>query len=140
LACLSAAALRSRFGDSFPQLAKLAEASAILPQRVRHLQSPTFHLFSNHPYFFGDVQSPKLAAMAFRISLAQTVIPRASGEGGAIPPGGDGDTSSFGNKIEAVCWPLLAVAGIFLGLRVYTKIARHRGLWWDDHLLIASWV
>jgi len=45
-----------------------------------------------------------------------------------------------GTRLVAAMWPLLALAGLFLGLRLYCKISRHNRLWWDDYLLIASWV
>ncbi|KAK4039111.1 hypothetical protein C8A01DRAFT_36944 [Parachaetomium inaequale] len=47
---------------------------------------------------------------------------------------------SAGPEANAVAWSLLATAGAFLGLRLYCKYLGHRGLWWDDKLLIASWV
>ncbi len=56
-----------------------------------------------------------------------------------------GDTAllphdSSGSEANAVAWSLLVFAGGFLGLRIYCKLIGHRGLWWDDWLLIASWV
>jgi hypothetical protein len=45
-----------------------------------------------------------------------------------------------GTRLIASCWSLTAAAGILLILRVYCKLWRGRGLWWDDHLLIISWV
>lgn len=37
-------------------------------------------------------------------------------------------------------WTVTVVSAIFLSLRVYCKLTRHRSLWWDDHFLILSWV
>lgn len=37
-------------------------------------------------------------------------------------------------------WAVTIVSAVFLGLRVYCKLTRHRKLWWDDHFLILSWV
>ncbi|KAL2840923.1 hypothetical protein BJX68DRAFT_246099 [Aspergillus pseudodeflectus] len=45
-----------------------------------------------------------------------------------------------GTRLIASCWSLTAAAGILLILRVYCKLWRGRGLWWDDHLLVISWV
>ncbi|KAL2837005.1 hypothetical protein BJY01DRAFT_221415 [Aspergillus pseudoustus] len=45
-----------------------------------------------------------------------------------------------GTRLIASCWSLAAAAGILLALRVYCKLWRGRGLWWDDHMLIISWV
>ena len=45
-----------------------------------------------------------------------------------------------GPKLNAVVWFLTILSGLFLGLRVYCKHLRHKGLWWDDFILIAAWV
>ncbi|KAI8943051.1 hypothetical protein NX059_001087 [Plenodomus lindquistii] len=36
-------------------------------------------------------------------------------------------------------WTLFAGATLFLALRVWIKLTRRHGLWWDDHILIVSW-
>ncbi|KAK3312689.1 hypothetical protein B0H66DRAFT_643870 [Apodospora peruviana] len=36
-------------------------------------------------------------------------------------------------------WLLTSVSGLFLALRLYCKFLKKRGLWWDDHVLIAAW-
>jgi hypothetical protein len=46
----------------------------------------------------------------------------------------------YGPQLHIVDWVLVGVSLVFLVLRVYCKIWRHRGLWWDDHILIAAWV
>jgi hypothetical protein len=43
-------------------------------------------------------------------------------------------------QLNAGLWTLFAGATVFLGLRLYIKITRRHGLWWDDHILIVSWV
>lgn len=45
-----------------------------------------------------------------------------------------------GTRLIAVCWSLVAASAVMLFLRVYCKLWRRRGLWWDDHFLIISWV
>jgi hypothetical protein len=45
-----------------------------------------------------------------------------------------------GPALVATSWSLTCLAALFLGLRVYCKIARRRALWWDDWILIAAWV
>ncbi|KAK4178258.1 hypothetical protein QBC36DRAFT_108844 [Triangularia setosa] len=45
-----------------------------------------------------------------------------------------------GIKIYAVLWPLTGLAGIFLGLRIYSKTFRRRALWWDDYFIVVSWI
>ncbi|KAI2616396.1 hypothetical protein GGS26DRAFT_449001 [Hypomontagnella submonticulosa] len=47
---------------------------------------------------------------------------------------------STGHWVNAVIWVLISLATLFLGLRVFCKFKRHRGLWWDDWVLIASWL
>src|SRR5688572_8364258 len=46
----------------------------------------------------------------------------------------------YGPQLNFIIWLLTAFALTILGLRVYCKQARGRGLWWDDHVLIISWV
>ncbi|KAK0716611.1 hypothetical protein B0T21DRAFT_64537 [Apiosordaria backusii] len=46
----------------------------------------------------------------------------------------------YGGQINFTIWLLTALSAAFLALRVYSKFLRHRGLWWDDHVLIASWI
>ena len=48
--------------------------------------------------------------------------------------------SNLGPHLNRVVWLLASFAGVFLGLRLYCKLWRRRQLWWDDYLLIASWV
>ncbi|KAG7118008.1 hypothetical protein HYQ44_020232 [Verticillium longisporum] len=45
----------------------------------------------------------------------------------------------LGPRLNATVWSLTAVSGLFLGLRLYCKFTRRRGLWLDDHFLIAAW-
>ncbi|KUI62909.1 hypothetical protein VP1G_10034 [Cytospora mali] len=43
-------------------------------------------------------------------------------------------------EVEAGIWTLFVGATAFLGLRLWCKVNRRTGLWWDDHILVASWV
>jgi hypothetical protein len=45
-----------------------------------------------------------------------------------------------GPLIVGVTWFLTVFCGGFLALRIYAKLSRLQGLWWDDHILIVSWV
>ncbi|KAK9419907.1 hypothetical protein SUNI508_06913 [Seiridium unicorne] len=45
-----------------------------------------------------------------------------------------------GPRLLASCWSLVGASAIFLSLRVYCKLWRGRGLWWDDHLMVVAWV
>ncbi|KAI1381066.1 hypothetical protein F4677DRAFT_440283 [Hypoxylon crocopeplum] len=49
-------------------------------------------------------------------------------------------TPGAGHWINAVVWVLVSLAAVFLGLRVFCKYKRGRGLWWDDWVLMASWI
>ncbi|KAI0131488.1 hypothetical protein F4814DRAFT_437939 [Daldinia grandis] len=53
---------------------------------------------------------------------------------------GDTFTPGAGHWVDAVIWALISLSTVFLGLRVFYKSKRSRGLWWDDWVLIASWV
>ncbi|KAI1204556.1 uncharacterized protein F4807DRAFT_454604 [Annulohypoxylon truncatum] len=49
-------------------------------------------------------------------------------------------TPGAGHWIDTVVWILIGFATAFLGLRVFCKLKRSKGLWWDDWVLIASWL
>jgi hypothetical protein len=50
------------------------------------------------------------------------------------------ELASLGPLLLGLIWSLTPLSGVFLWLRVYCKFLRGRFLWWDDYLLIASWV
>lgn len=37
-------------------------------------------------------------------------------------------------------WCLQAGATVFLAARLWTKLTRRHGVWWDDYILITTWV
>lgn len=43
-------------------------------------------------------------------------------------------------EVNAGLWTLFSGASVFLGLRLYVKLSRRTGLWYDDYILIASWL
>ncbi|KAJ9144029.1 hypothetical protein NKR19_g6569 [Coniochaeta hoffmannii] len=45
-----------------------------------------------------------------------------------------------GPYLLRVIWALAGLSGLFLGLRLYSKLWRRRPLWWDDSFLIAAWL
>lgn len=45
-----------------------------------------------------------------------------------------------GPTIIWATWFLFAFCSCFLAVRLYAKISRGQGLWWDDWILIVSWV
>lgn len=45
-----------------------------------------------------------------------------------------------GSVLLVTHWFLTALATVFLALRVYCKRTTNLSLWWDDWILIASWV
>ncbi|KAK7425960.1 hypothetical protein QQZ08_007542 [Neonectria magnoliae] len=55
----------------------------------------------------------------------------------------DGPVHDYVNpyvELNAGLWSLFAGASIFLGLRLYVKVTRRHGLWYDDYILLVSWV
>jgi hypothetical protein len=54
-----------------------------------------------------------------------------------LPPG---MLDSTAPALYSSLWAMTVVAAVFLGLRLYCKVAKHTGLWWDDHVLTVSWV
>ncbi|KAK8850889.1 hypothetical protein PGQ11_013368 [Apiospora arundinis] len=45
-----------------------------------------------------------------------------------------------GPLILGISWSLVGISALFILLRLYVKCTRQRGLWWDDHVLVASWI
>lgn len=45
-----------------------------------------------------------------------------------------------GPYLLRVIWALAGISGLFLALRLYSKLYRRRPLWWDDCFLVAAWV
>ncbi|SPO05355.1 uncharacterized protein DNG_08042 [Cephalotrichum gorgonifer] len=50
------------------------------------------------------------------------------------------DHGDRGAAILAAHWGLTALATVFLALRLYCKRITKKSLWWDDWILIASWL
>ncbi|KAK0712526.1 hypothetical protein B0T26DRAFT_752753 [Lasiosphaeria miniovina] len=46
----------------------------------------------------------------------------------------------LGPQTVAAVWTLVVLSTVFLAVRVYCKVWRLKGLWWDDWVLILSWV
>lgn len=65
-------------------------------------------------------------------------VPRQSPAAGIAPE--DLPHDQISTMALAVIWVMAFVAAIFLGLRLLCKTVFRAGLWWDDHLLIASFV
>lgn len=47
---------------------------------------------------------------------------------------------TMGPTVLVVTWVMTAIASIFLALRLYCKISINRRIWWDDGILLASYV
>ncbi|KAK6212544.1 hypothetical protein LQW54_005128 [Pestalotiopsis sp. IQ-011] len=47
---------------------------------------------------------------------------------------------NYGPQVNACIWALSSLAGAWLALRIYCKFIRHRRLWWDDYILLGSWL
>jgi len=48
--------------------------------------------------------------------------------------------ADYGPQLNVLIWLLISVSGLFLFTRLYLKNCQNRGLWWDDWILLASWV
>lgn len=46
----------------------------------------------------------------------------------------------LGPTLLVSIWGLQVLCSLVLALRLYCKVARSRGMWWDDYVLILSWV
>ncbi|KAK0744591.1 hypothetical protein B0T21DRAFT_304227 [Apiosordaria backusii] len=57
---------------------------------------------------------------------------------GLLPP--DHEIPDKGPTVSRTIWAFLGFATLFLALRIYCKKWRSRGLWWDDYVLILSWL
>lgn len=54
-----------------------------------------------------------------------------------------GESHSYISPVKEVnfgLWTLFIGATVFLGLRLWCKISRKHSMWFDDYILIASWV
>lgn len=49
-------------------------------------------------------------------------------------------TNPHGIIALSVIWVMTALSGLFLSLRLYSKVSRRRRMWWDDYLIVVSWV
>ncbi|KAK1758832.1 hypothetical protein QBC47DRAFT_409662 [Echria macrotheca] len=47
---------------------------------------------------------------------------------------------NLGPHLLRTIWIMIGASMVFLFLRLYAKVSRSRGLWWDDHILIGAWV
>ncbi|KAH7370112.1 hypothetical protein BKA65DRAFT_386693 [Rhexocercosporidium sp. MPI-PUGE-AT-0058] len=56
------------------------------------------------------------------------------------PRAKDVDYVSPVKEVNFGLWSLFAGATVFLGLRLYCKLSRRTGLWYDDYVLVLSWV
>ncbi|KAJ2907128.1 hypothetical protein MKZ38_007643 [Zalerion maritima] len=45
-----------------------------------------------------------------------------------------------GNRVQFALWFTVSISAVFVGLRVYCKRITKRRLWWDDYLLVGSWI
>ena len=50
------------------------------------------------------------------------------------------DEVDYSPMVNYSIWLMTVTAFIFLVLRVYCKGVHKRQLWWDDHVLVVSWV
>ncbi len=63
-----------------------------------------------------------------------------AGSGNATSSPAAGPAEDVGTRIQVAVWVLTTISGLFLALRLHCKFLKSRGLWWDDHVLMAAWV
>lgn len=56
------------------------------------------------------------------------------------PRNPDLDYVSPEREVYIGLWCLQAGATLFLSARLWAKLTRRHGLWWDDYILITTWV
>jgi len=47
---------------------------------------------------------------------------------------------NYGAQFNVAIWILTGAAALFIALRMYCKFVRNKKMWWDDYILIASFV
>ncbi|CAK7225607.1 hypothetical protein SCUCBS95973_005923 [Sporothrix curviconia] len=47
---------------------------------------------------------------------------------------------NYGPQLVVLTIALVLASALFLALRIYLKVSHRRGLWYDDYLLVASWI
>ena len=50
------------------------------------------------------------------------------------------DEESLAPKILATLWSLVAVSAVFISLKIFARVRRRVQLWWDDYVMLLSWV
>ena len=50
------------------------------------------------------------------------------------------DHDDAGPRVLISIWLLTGMATVFLAVRIWCKFLTRRLLWWDDYILILSWV
>lgn len=48
-------------------------------------------------------------------------------------------SADYGPQLNVLNWLLVSISGLFLFTRLYLKNCQHRGLWWDDWILLTAW-
>ncbi len=94
--------------------------------------------------FYATFRDPRSrgAMNAYRLSLAHAAATR-NGETGPSGPcrhAPGAEVPNNGPMTMAVIWSLIGFSAAFLVARISIKHKRARSLWWDDWVLIISWV
>jgi hypothetical protein len=72
-------------------------------------------------------------------------VPQQPGLPAGLPPLTPAELAALphddaGPHLVRTIWILIGISFVFLMLRLYAKFFRHRGLWWDDYILIGAWL
>ena len=96
------------------------------PYRVKYIQTFFFFIF---PYVACySREAVTVRCRSYRPELEMAPISASNGP------------KDLGPRVSIVVWLLIGLSSVFIALRVFCKFKTHRGLWWDDHILIISWV
>ena len=53
------------------------------------------------------------------------------------PAHGDYDRSG---ELDALAWTWVILAGIFVSMRIYSRLRLTRNMWWDDYVMMLTMV
>lgn len=101
---------------------------------ARRLPVPFIHdcSFASHARTNYDARFVSMLPPMRSMSISSQLLPRVSHP--------DSYYVDPTKETNAGIWTLYAGATVFLALRLWCKITRRRGLWWDDYILVVSWV
>ena len=101
-------------------------------------------LICTHPSWFAEFGGASFAH--FSSARSQSALDRRKAAMASTSPANSAtgaartEPENLGPNVNISCWTLTAISAVFIALRMYCKFKTHRGIWWDDAILIISWV